>query len=191
MTAEAVPYITEEEYLASEPFSDVKREYFDGRVWPVGGPWGMAGATRVHEVASGNAFGLLWNHLRGKGCRVFKSDMKLRLAVGNTPLFYYPDVMVACDPADAHPLYCERPRLIIEVLSTDEKRDLIEKRLAYRAISSLEEYVVADPRPEAPVVYVFRRAEGWEPGETHVGMDAEFELRSVGLKVRVAELFAV
>jgi Uma2 family endonuclease len=184
MTAELVPYITEEEYLAGEPRSAVKHEYFDGRVWA------MAGATDSHEMVSGNFFLALGNHLRGKGCRVYKSDMKVRLTLAGKPLFYYPDVMVACDPDEKHPLYRERPRLIVEVLSEDEDKDLVEKLLAYQRIASLEEYVVASQRAEAPMVKIFRRAEGWEPGEEHTGTNAEFELRSVGLKLRMADLFA-
>lgn len=185
MTAEAVPYISEEEYLDGEVRSEVRHEYYDGRVMA------MAGASDSHELVSGNFFFHLTGHLRGKGCRVYKSDMKVRLFLRGKPLFYYPDVMVACDPNEPHPLYRERPRLIVEVLSDDENKDLVEKLLAYQRIESLEEYVVASPQADAPVVHIFRRAEGWEPGETHTGTETEFELRSIGLRLRVADLFTV
>jgi hypothetical protein len=65
-----------------------------------------------------------------------------------------------------------------------------EEYLAGEPRSLVEEYVVASQRQDAPLEYIFRRAEGWEPGERHTDMDAQFELRSVGLKLRVAELFA-
>jgi Uma2 family endonuclease len=185
VSAQPLPFVTEEDYLTGELRSEVKHEYYHGRVWA------MAGATRAHELVAGNLFALLWNHLRGSGCRVFKSDMKVRLALAKQPLFYYPDVMVSCDPADRHELYSDRPKLIIEVLSGDEDKDLVEKLLAYQRIPSLEEYVVASPRAEQPAVYIFRKADNWEPAETHTAMDAEIELRSVGLRVRVAELFAL
>jgi Uma2 family endonuclease len=38
--------------------------------------------------------------------------MKLRQAQG--ALFYYPDVMLVCDPEDDHPLYKQSPCLIVE-----------------------------------------------------------------------------
>ena len=148
MTAEGVPYITEEEYLEGELHSDVKHEYFDGRVWA------MAGANDSHELVSGNFFFLLAGHLLGKGCRVYKSDMKVRLELGGKPLYYYPDVMVACTPDERGPTFREHPRLIVEVLSRNENKDLVEKRLAYRAVASLEEYVVASPWAESPTVYL-------------------------------------
>ena len=184
-SAEPAPYLTEEEYLEGECHSEIKHEYYDGCVTA------MAGASDPHELVSMNIAVALANHLRGKGCRVYKSDFKVRLKIRGKPLYYYPDGMVACDPADDHRLYRERPKLLIEVISEDWKRELVEKAFAYRQIESLEEYVVIKPDPDAPEVYIFRRADGWEPPQKLTGMDAEFTLESVGLKLKVADLFAV
>ncbi len=184
-SAEPVSYITEEEYLEGEQHSEVKHEYYDGQVYA------MAGASDGHELVAGNVFAALLAHLRGKGCRVFKSDMKLRLRFREKPLHYYPDVMVACDPADAHPLYRERPKLLVEVLSSDWNKDIVEKGAIYPRIATLEEYVVIDPQPEAPEVQISRRANGWEDLEIVRGMEAEFTLHSVGLTLKVADLFLV
>lgn len=184
-SAQRVPYITEEEYLEGEQHAEEKHEYYDGQIYA------MAGASDGHELVAGNIFAALHSQLRGKGCRVFKSDMKLRLQFRGKMLFYYPDVMVACDPADSEPLFRERPRLIIEVLSADWKRDIVEKAVAYSGIPALEEYVVIDPRPEAPEVQISRRENGWEPLEIAQGMAAEFTLRSVALTLKVSDLFVV
>lgn len=183
ISAEPVAYITEQEYLEGEMLSEERHEYFDGHVYA------MAGATDSHEIVAMNIAGLLWAHLRGKPCRVFKGDLKVRLRFIEKPLYYYPDVMVACDPTDNHRLYRERPKLLIEVLSKDENKDWVEKSSAYRRIESLEEYVIADPNPDQPVVWILRREDGWEPPETARGMEAEFTLRSVGLTLRVSDLF--
>lgn len=185
MTAEAVHYVTEQEYLAGEPRSDVKHEYHDGVVYA------MAGASDVHELVSLNLAVALSNHLRGKGCRVFKSDMKVRLSFLEKPFYRYPDVFVACDPTDNHRLFRERPKLIVEVLSDDWDDAAMAKFIAYRSIASVEEIVFAEPNPDAPIVYLSRRADGWEPVEIVRGMNAEISLRSVGLTLKVAELFAV
>ena len=185
IAAEPVRYITEEEYLEGEQLAEVKHEYFDGQVFA------MAGASDGHELVAGNIFAALLAHLRGKGCRVFKSDMKLRLQFRGKTLHYYPDIMVACDLADKNPLYRERPRLLIEVLSEDWKKDVVEKAATYPRIETLEEYVTIDPNPEAPEVQISRRADGWEPLEVVRGMDAQFTLRSVGLTLKIADLFAV
>ena len=68
--------------------------------------------------------------------------------------------MVAGDPAEAHPLYREHPKLIVEVLSEDWKKDIVEKTATYARIPALEEYVVFDPKPDAPEVTISRRADG-------------------------------
>jgi Uma2 family endonuclease len=194
-SAEPVHYITEEEYLEGEKRAEVKHEYYDGQVYPLvrqgfGPIQAMAGASDDHELVALNMAAALLMHLRGKGCRVYKSDMKLRLKLNAKALFYYPDVMVTCDPADADPLFRERPKLIVEVLSEDRKHDLVEKAAAYARIESLEEYAIIDPRKDSPEISLLRAAAGWEP-ETVRGVDAEFTLTSVGLTLKMADLFAV
>jgi Uma2 family endonuclease len=176
-------YLTVEAYLEGERHSEVRHEYFDGEVYA------MAGASADHELVATNLTVALHTHLRGKSCRVFKDGMKLRLTVIGRDVFYYPDVMVACDPIDSQPYYREKPKLLIEVLSDDTSKDLIEKFLAYQRIPSLEEYVVVNPDPTKREIQIFRRSEGWEPGERlH---DGEFTLRSVGLTLKVADLYVV
>ena len=174
-------HITVEEYLEGETVSEVRHEYFDGEVFA------MAGASDEHELVVGNLFAALRTHLKGKSGRVFKDGMKLRMPMMGADLFYYPDVMIACDPADSHRYYREKPRLLIEVLSDDENKDLVEKFLAYQRIRSMEEYVVVDPEPSRPRVRIFRRSEGWEPGEIH--RDGEFTLRSVELTLKVSAVY--
>jgi len=66
-------YLTEEEYLATEAASEVKREFIDGQVYA------MAGAGYNHNCISGHIFGNFRNHLKGKPCATFMSDMKVRL----------------------------------------------------------------------------------------------------------------
>ncbi len=185
ISAQPEHFITEEEYLAMEAAAEEKHEYCDGKIYA------MAGARDAHELVAMGFAGELRNHLRGSGCRAYKSDMKIRALYRNKVLFYYPDVFVACGPVNKEAVFREDPKLIVEVLSEDWKKDLAEKLTIYRNIPSLEEYVVADPHEEAPEVFLYRRADGWEPPEIAAGMNAEFTLRSVGLTLKVADLFAV
>jgi Uma2 family endonuclease len=174
--------ITVDEYLEGEQHTDIRHEYFDGRVFA------MAGATVMHDLIAGNLYGSLRNHLKGSPCRPFIFNTKVRLQVLAKDLFYYPDVMVACEPLENPRLYREKAKLIIEVLSEDENKDLVEKYFAYQRITSLEEYVVVSQDPLKPEITIFRRAEGWEPGETH--RDGAFTLRSVSLTLKVSEVYS-
>ena len=100
-------------------------------------------------------------HLAGKKCFAFINDMKAHIHQRGDDWFYYPDVMVNCDPAGQQKYFCETPSVIDEVLSPDtEAKDRREKRLAYEMIAALRTYVlVAQDRRE---IIVFRRTpERW------------------------------
>jgi Uma2 family endonuclease len=72
---------------------------------------------------------------------VFINDMKLHLADKNC--FYYPDVMVTCDPQDTHAFYTQHPCLLVEVLSpSTETIDRREKLMAYRSLAALQHYLL-------------------------------------------------
>ncbi|NMF82447.1 Uma2 family endonuclease [Nodosilinea sp. P-1105] len=142
-------YLTPEDYLQLEAESAVKHEYLDGDIYA------MAGASDAHVTIAGNLFALLRSHVRGSGCRVYIADMKARLEARNR--FFYPDVMVTCDPRDqATADYKRFPKLVIEVLSdSTEAFDRGDKFADYQTLESLEEYVLINTRHQR--VECFRR----------------------------------
>ncbi|MDZ8085677.1 MAG: Uma2 family endonuclease [Nostoc sp. DedQUE12b] len=174
-------YISPEEYLEGEKFSEIKHEYIDGQVYA------MARASDAHVTVVGNLFVLLRNHLRGGGCRVYMLDMKAQIEVINR--YFYPDVMVTCDTQDKEFEYFKcYPSLIIEVLSeSTEGYDRGKKFASYRHLESLQEYVLISP--DRMSVECFRRNdEGhwvlypYEKGE-------EVHLASVDFRCAIAEIY--
>lgn len=145
-----------EEYLAGELDSRDRHEYLGGVVYA------MAGASEDHNSICLNLAFALRTQLRGQPCKVNMADVKLRLAISEEDVFYYPDVMFACDSRDTDPYFKRFPKVLIEVLSPQtEQTDRREKFLSYIQIPTLEEYVlVAQDRTE---VTVFRRANKWQP----------------------------
>jgi Uma2 family endonuclease len=129
-------YLSPEEYLQAEEHSPTKHEYRDGEVYA------MAGASDPHVTIAGNLFALLRSHLRGTGCRVYIADMKARIESLN--IYYYPDVLVTCDPRDRElPTFKRHPCLIVEVLSqSTEAFDRGNKFADYQALETLQEYVL-------------------------------------------------
>jgi Uma2 family endonuclease len=160
-----------EEYLAGEPRSEVRHEYLGGIVYA------MAGASVSHNLISGNLFAALRTHLRGSPCGVFIADVKVRLHLANDDIFYYPDVMVACDARDNDEFFKRYPKVLIEVMSESTERiDRREKRWSYQQIETLEEYVlVAQDRME---VTLYRRANQWRP-ELLTQADQQLQLPSL------------
>lgn len=175
-----IPRMTEEEYLAFEEESEVKHEYAAGYIKA------MAGARRIHETVALNLAAEIHRLLKGGPCRVFKSDMKLRTNFHEEGVFYYPDVMVSCQPLAGTATFVTEPKLIIEV-STEWKRDFIEKFAAFTKIPSLEEYAIVWADETKPSVTIFRRETNWEPPEQH-NMGA-FTLKSINLTLKVEDLY--
>ena len=144
--------MTEQTYLDSEPYSEFRREYIDGYVYA------MAGATAAHNRIAGNVYGEIRNHLKGKPCQPYMSD--LRVKVGRQ--YFYPDVVVDCSSLSDQSTYSESPTLIIEVLSKSTRQtDKTKKLLSYTQIASLEEYVLIDS--EIVEIEVLRKHAGWRP----------------------------
>jgi Uma2 family endonuclease len=142
-------FVSPEDYQAGETLSSTKHEYINGQVYA------MAGANDAHVTVAGNLFALLRNHVRGKDCRAYMSDMKAHIDSLN--IYYYPDVMVTCDARDRElSLFKRYPCLIVEVLSAStEAFDRGDKFTDYQHLESLQEYVLISPKRQR--VECFRR----------------------------------
>ncbi len=148
--------ISPEEYIAGELRSEVRHEYISGRVYA------MAGTSVNHNHVASNFHIELGVHLRGKKCAPFMNDMKVRIRDASDETYYYPDVMVNCDPAGQQTYFCDTPALIVEVLSpSTEVIDRREKLSAYCGIPSLHTYILAEQDKREVIVY-HRVPQGWE-----------------------------
>ena len=80
-------FYTEDEYLTWEADAPYKSEYVRGEIRA------MSGGTEDHGSISMSIGAALLTALRGRGCRVMSSDVKVRTEQG---VFRYPDVSVVC-----------------------------------------------------------------------------------------------
>ncbi|TVP57994.1 MAG: Uma2 family endonuclease [Nodularia sp. (in: Bacteria)] len=146
------PKMTVQEYLTWEPQQDIRYEYVNGKIFA------MTGGTIPHNDIALNLYTALRPHLRAKGCRVNVSDVKVQVTP-NSP-YYYPDLIVSCDPQDlkAHK-FIQYPRIIAEVLSPGTSaRDRGEKLSDYLKMPTLQEYLMIDS--EKISVERYSRGEG-------------------------------
>jgi Uma2 family endonuclease len=87
--------------------------------------------------------------------------VKLRLEIAGATFFYYPDLMIACDPQDSEPYYLTRPCLVAEVLSPGTERiDRREKLLSTISLPSVQEVLLV--AQDQPQLELHRRANGWK-----------------------------
>ena len=139
-----------EEYLKLDRESiDERYEYIDGYAYM------LAGGTANHSTICVNITSLLHSRLSNSACRVYNSDMKVRLSETR---YVYPDATISCDQRDRGIVEALRfPRLIIEVLSpSTEAYDRSQKFDYYRECPTIEEYILIDTQRQA--VDVYRRA---------------------------------
>ena len=171
--------ISPEEYLEGELLAEVRHEYVAGQVFA------MAGASDDHNRIAGSIFGILYAQLRGKPCEAFMNDMKARVATA----FYYPDVMVVCDPTDNHRYFRERPSVVFEVLSPDtERTDRREKSISYWHRPTCQSYIVV--AQDRVALTVMRRGSGdWWESEEITDRSATLRLPEIGCEISVAEIY--
>lgn len=131
-------FITEEEYLTFERTSLTKHEYYNGRIYA------MTGAKEAHNLIAGNTIASLHSQLRRTPCRVYPSDMRVKVV--KTGLNTYPDIVVVC----GQPEFTDEvrdtlinPVVIIEILSpSTERYDRGMKFQHYRTIETLRDYIL-------------------------------------------------
>lgn len=176
--------LTPAEYLEFERKSETKHEYFDGEVFA------MSGAKRNHNKIVGNLSGLIWQHLKGKDCEFYPTDM--RVFVPATGLYTYPDLVVVC----GEPIFQDNvfdtllnPILLVEVLSeTTESYDRGKKFQHYRSIESLREYVLV-AQDEARIEKYVKTGDGFWLLSEAVGLNSEIEFSSIECKIALNEVY--
>lgn len=180
-------YFTVEEYLRLEADSVEKHEYRGGEIIA------MAGGSPEHSLITANLIGELRQRLKGKPCRVYDSNLRVRIP--GTTSYAYPDLSVICgpaqfDPQDRNRVTATNPKVVIEVLTpSTEADDRGEKFRHYLALPSLEEYVLVSqlaPRVES----YHRREDGTWLFAVAEGADAAARFRSLGVEVPFTEVYA-
>lgn len=169
VAASSTTRMTHAEYIAAEANAECKHEYLRGEVWA------MAGGSAEHGALTAAVIALLGNALRDKPCRVFSSDVRVRVQA--TDLTTYPDASVVCGhlelaPEDGNAII--NPVLLVEVLSdSTEAYDRGEKAAHYRRIPSLREYLLVSQHEQR--LELFRRShdDRWELSEAGPGQSLE------------------
>jgi len=177
-------FLTPEQYLEIERQAERKSEYFNGEMFA------MAGAKEAHNLLVANLVGRLHEQLRSRPCRVYPSDMRVRVSA--TGLYTYPDVIAVC----GQPRFLDdqkdtllNPDLIVEVLSpSTEACDRGRKFEQYKSLESLREYLlVASDRVHADLYA--RHTDGRWLLTSADRMEDSLALESVGAQLTLADLY--
>ena len=176
-------YLSPEEYLSLERRAEFKSEYVDGVAYA------MAGGSERHNLITANLIIALGVQLRDRPCRVYPSDLKVRLP--NSRKFFYPDVSVVCGEtqfADEEGDVILNPVLIVEVLSdSTEAFDRGRKFSSYQQIESLREYLLVS-QGEFLVEHYLRQEAGWFYTKA-AGLDAALALPTLDCRMALSDVY--
>lgn len=178
------PRVSYAEYIELEEKSPARHEWLDGVIYD------MAGGTPDHAGLALTVGRLLGNQLEGKRCRVFSSDLKIRVLATN--LGTYADISVVCGQLERDPdsnTAVTNPTVLVEVLSdSTEAYDRGEKFAHYRRIPSLREYVLVGQ--SKPLIEVHRKNEaGLWVLVAEAGAGEQAALESIGCALSVDEVY--
>jgi Uma2 family endonuclease len=167
------------DYLALEEASNTRHEFLNGEIYA------MAGGTPQHAALAVSVSASLLGQLRDGACRVFSSDLRVRVLA--TGLATYPDVSVVCGQLERDPespTTVVNPLLVVEILSDGtEAYDRGEKLDHYRRVASLQAVVLVSHREQR--IDVWDRVAGgpWRLRSFGAGETAELEAPPIRLAV--------
>jgi Uma2 family endonuclease len=148
----------------------------------------MAGGTADHDRIAVNIAAALQVRLRGSGCFVHGSNLKVLSRGENAST--YPDVFVRCGPLAGRATRTDDPVVVFEVLSeSTAEDDLTRKKLVYKAIWSLRAIVYVSQR-DARLTVLRRDVEGrWSDDEPVEGLGRSLALPELGIALPMAEIY--
>ncbi|MEM7012419.1 MAG: Uma2 family endonuclease [Verrucomicrobiota bacterium] len=184
--AEKLDFITPEEYYRMERIATEKHDYYEGEIF------NMSGGTTNHSKIKTDLLITLGVQLKGKPCQPLDSDQRVK--VMETGLRTYPDASVFCeeieyDSEDDQKETAINPTVVFEVLSdSNEEYDRGLKATNYRMIESLKAHLLISQNQ--PHVEMYERMEDgdWRFREVS-GLDAEMEIRSIDVSIRLSEIY--
>ena len=144
----------------------------------------MTGGTRAHADIQRNLAIAIGGRLRGKPCRFYGSDLKIKTADDHVR---YPDGFVTCTGGENASTMVLDPVVIFEVLSpSTAASDRIVKAREYQATPSVQRYVMLEQDRMGATVYA-RSGAGWT-FEILV-VDSTLVLPEIGIELPLAELY--
>jgi Uma2 family endonuclease len=177
-------YITADEYLHRESKAEFRSEYFRGEMFA------MAGASANHNLIVLNTGACLREQLKKKPCRVYPSDLKLRIDA--TGLYTYPDLSVVCGDPQIETNGGDvllNPVVLVEVLcDSTEAYDRGKKFEHYRTIPSLQHYVVIAQDRHSMDCFSRDPNGSWNLTSCQ-GLEGQVELDSIDSKLFAAEVY--
>ena len=171
---------TVEEYLELEKNSEIKHEYYFGKIIEMPGE-----AKRANEIVN-NCLEILRKPLRKRAVKTYTHDIKL--AVDPRFIYRYPDLVAAPVADDEDEFMVLQPVLTVEVASENSAfTDSVTKMLEYTKIPTLQYYLIV--YQDKVVVNFHKNKDGKWLTETLTKLTDEVSLDLFDLKFTLADIY--
>jgi len=184
MSQQLKSYVSPEEYLRLERQAEYKSEYLNGEIFA------MSGATRKHNLVTGNILSEFNRQLKEKACEAYASEMRVKITTGG--LYTYPDVVVVCGEPEFEDNYLDtllNPTVLVEVLSkSTERYDRIAKSSYYRTLDLLAEHLLV-AQDEVRLEQYSRQSDGQWLLLDYRTLDDIAELKSIGCSLALRDVY--
>ena len=185
MSLQPKPILNFDDWLADERTAiETRSEYIDGEIFA------MTRAMESHNAIVMNIGSELHQQMKGRPCRIYASDMKVRIRAANAGT--YPDLVALCGERefqdDRRDLLLN-PSLIVEVLSdSTEAYDRGGKFAIYRQVPSLREYLLVSQYRVQVELFTRGADDRWTLSDYHALHDT-ITLTSIGCTLALAEVY--
>jgi Uma2 family endonuclease len=149
----------------------------------------MAGGRPRHAEINGNILFAFKSKMKGTGCKVYNSDVLLKLPVGKK--YFLPDVLVTCSKKDAESeQFIHNPSIIVEVLSdSTELYDRVKKWEQYRRIKTLRYYLLVSQNEYLVDMYHRSNETSLFYFQSFTGLDEIIHFENLGFSLRMSEIY--
>ncbi len=182
MSTNRIKKYTLKEYFEIEKTSDIRHEFVYGEIFA------MVGASRSHNRIASAINTRLYMQFLNTTCESFMSETRTRV---NNDLYYYPDIVVACNPEFEVIEGVDNlinPVLIVEVLSRSTARfDRDTKFREYQQIGSLRYYLLVSQN-EVDTTLFTRQDNNWT-NQNYNNLADAIELPTINARLNIRDIY--
>ena len=186
--------LEEPDFAGIYSYADYLKWTFDGMVELINGKiFKMAPApSSRHQILSGNLFGIIWSHLKGKPCQIFSAPIDVRLSKFKVDEKVFsvvqPDICIICDATKIDEKGCNgAPDMIVEILSPSTAQRDLELKYALYEENGVREYWIVQPNDQTVSVFDLKENKFQLRGIYHRQRIVRVE--TIGLDIDLNEVF--
>jgi Uma2 family endonuclease len=173
---------TVEEYLELEKASDVRHEFYYGKLIP------MAGESKNANKITNNCLRLLAEPLEKRKLELFTHDV--RLIVKQDGIYRYPDLVAAPESDDEDTHAIKQPVMIVEVISSSTAGiDRGPKIREYCSLPTLQHYLILEQNQVGGELYSRQENSNSWRFNIYSNPEDEIELTNLGVSCQLGELY--